>query len=440
MGIKGLFFRFSLPLLIRLNTMRVKKGSTFFTPRLKKDVAFDPGDPKTWWMVYAAQKHHWIPVMAQMYDHSMFLAGVPAKKFYSNAKAHINTMSAVAAYYGFDAVSGGGDTYNYEAEAMGQRMIYSENAMPTVDFRTPLIKEPKDLKKIKIPDWLNAGRIPYILEVIKLSRMMGFKTGKFCAPFSLAIALRTYPNLIRDMKKDPEFVHDLFTFLVDEVLPSYLKVQKSYCGVSMATGPDAWAVFPNLSIELTEKWVVPYAERLFKNCINFGMMTVIAGGGDYCEERIEKFDKNILFKCFDIQKKFLFGMPMLVLGMGRWHEYPLEPVLEYLAPYKEKGIRVSIVANVNARLMRDGPVNKIVDSIRRFIDIFGRDYNLAITLANIPADTPPHHIHAAVASTHTYGRLPLAQNLNKVEFQIPKRGSFQDYIEQMSSGSRLSIQ
>ena len=61
------------------------------------------------------------------------------------------------------------------------------------------------------------------------------------------------------------------------------------------------------------------------------------GGGDYCEERIEKFDKAILHHCFAIQEKLLLGMPMLILGMGRWHEYPLEPVVEYLRRYQEKG-------------------------------------------------------------------------------------------------------
>jgi len=168
-------------------------------------------------------------------------------------------------------------------------------------------------------------------------------------------------------------------------------------------------------------------------------MAVTAGGGDYCEERLEKFDKEILFRCFDIQKKLLSNMPMFVLGTGCWHEYPLEPVIEYLAPYKEKGIRIAIVAYMNARLLRDGPVDRIVDNIKRFIDVLGRDYNLAIILANIPADTPPQHIHAAVAATHNYGCFPLASSLDEVAFEVPERESFQEYVEKMSSGASLNI-
>jgi len=219
--------------------MMAKKGSTPFATKIKKGITLDPRDPKTWWMVYAAQKHSRIPIMALMSDHSMFLAGVPAKKFYSDAKTNVNTTAAVAAYYGFDSASGGGDTYNYEAEALGQKLIYSDNAMPTADFRDPLIKEHKDLKKLMAPDWLSAGRIRFILDVIKLNKVLGYKTGKFCAPFSLAVTLRSYPKLMKDLKKNPQFAHDLFTVLSDEILPSYLKLQKKYCGVSAATGADA---------------------------------------------------------------------------------------------------------------------------------------------------------------------------------------------------------
>jgi uroporphyrinogen-III decarboxylase len=420
--------------------MRAKKGSpSSFIPKVKKGIQPDPGDPKTWWMAYAAERPSSIPVTAQMYDHSMFLAGVPAKTFYYDAKANVNTMAAAGAYYGIDVVTAGGDTYNYEAEAMGQKMIYSDDAMPTIDFRDPLIKEPKDLMKLKAPDWLSAGRIPFILDVIKLTAGMGYKVGKFCAPLSLAVGIRSYPKLMRDLKKNPEFAHDLFTFLVDEILPSYLKVQKKYCGVRAANGADAWAVFPNLSPDLIEKWVIPYAERLFKNCTDFGMMAMAAGGGDYCEERLEKFDKKILFRCFDIQKKLLLNMPMFVLGTGSWHEYPLEPVVEYLAPYKEKGIPLAIMAYVNARLLRDGPVDAIVDNIKRFIDVLGRDHNLAVVLANIPADAPPQHIHAAVAAAHTYGRLPLAPKLDEVNFKVPERESFHEYVQKMSLGAGLNI-
>ena len=129
---------------------------------------------------------------------------------------------------------------------------------------------------------------------------------------------------------------------------------------------------------------------------------------------------------------------MLILGMGRWHEYPLEPVAEYLQRYRGKGIRASIMANLNARLLRDGPEEKIIEAVKRFIEALGRDHHLAIVLANIPADTPPRHIHAAVAATRAYGRLPVAKNLDEITVTVPERESLQDYIDTLSGGTGLS--
>jgi uroporphyrinogen-III decarboxylase len=421
------------------NSTGGKEKSAFVSFEIKDGIRHDPRDPKSWWMAYAAQRPKWIPVMAPMAEHAQYLTGIPARTFYADATVNVHTLAALAAYYGFDNAMGVGDTYNYEAEAMGQKMVYSENAMPTVDSRDPLIKQHDDLKKIKVPDWLNAGRIRFVLDLIKLNTEMGMAGGKFCAPFSLAVNIRSYPQLIKDLRKHPEFAHDLFTFLVDEILTSYLKVQKEHCGIASATAPDAWSAFPNLSPELAEKWILPYAERLFKNCLPFGVKPVVAGSFDYCEERVEKFDKNILFKCFAIQTKLAFGMPLVLLGMGRWHEYPLEPVLEYLAQYKNNNIRAIVMAQINARLLRDGPEDRIIDLVKRLIDIFGRDYNLTVIMSNVPADTPPRHIHAAVAAVHTFGRLPLAENLDRIEFSVPERESFQDYIQKMSEGRGLGF-
>jgi len=90
------------------------------------------------------------------------------------------------------------------------------------------------------------------------------------------------------MRKNPEFAHDLFTFLVDEILLSYLSVQKDYCGITMGLGSDAWAAFPNLSPQLLEEWVVPYVVRLRDNLQDLGMSAMVVAGADYCEERVEQ--------------------------------------------------------------------------------------------------------------------------------------------------------
>lgn len=383
----------------------------------------------------------WIQIGAQMHDHPMILAGVPAKKFYYDAKTLVDTIADVTGYYQLDIFNAWGDNYNVEVEALGGKMIYGENSMPTIDFRDPLIKNPEDLRKLKLKakevDWYKDGRIPFALDTINLSQVYGMNQGLFTAPFSLAVGLRSYPRLIKDMRKRPEFAHELFTFIVDDVLVPYIKAQNDYCDIILALGPDAWAVVPNLSVKDMKEWVIPYNLQVTEKAKKFGVMAMCASG-DYCEERLEKFDVDVLHGCFDVMIESQ-GAPVVVLGMGRWHEYPLEPVRDYTAKYREQGKKVTIVGGINARLLRDGPVEKIVGTIKHYIDTFAHEHNLSIFLINIPADTPPDHVHAAIAATHTYGRLPIADNLDEIEFELPLRESFNEWKQKPTPFPKVKV-
>ncbi len=383
----------------------------------------------------ASSDRPWLQVTAQMHDHTMLLTGTPAKKFYYDAKVNIDASAWVSAYYDFDTMVSAADIYNYEVEALGGKMIYGENSMPTIDFRDPLIKKPEDLDQLrkKELDFKNAGRFPMVLEMMELNLEYGFSTGLFCSPFSLAVGMRTFPKLVRDMRRDPKFAHKLFTFLVDDILTPWIKTQNQSSDVLMAVGADAWACIPNLSIEEMNQWVVPYNLKLMKNTKKFGVMSMNVSG-DYCEERLEKFDKKILHDSFNIEIASQ-GAPALFLGMGRWHEYPLDAVVEFTNRYKEQGVRMMVVGGINARLLRDGPIEKIVDMVKRYVDTFARDHDLTIILANIPADAPSEHIHAAVQATHTYGHLPIADDLDAIDFKLKKIKPFKEWKQEALSKS-----
>jgi uroporphyrinogen-III decarboxylase/putative sterol carrier protein len=378
-----------------------------------------------------------LQVAVQMHDHTMLLAGVPAKKFYFDAKTNIENSVAVSRYYEFDMIAAGLDLYNIEIEALGGKMIYGENSMPTIDFRDPLIKKPEDLAKLKNKklDFRKVGRFPFILELSNLMLEYGFGTGLVCSPFSMAVGMRGFPALYKDMRKNPKFYDELMTYIVDDVLTPWIKVQNEETGNLMITGADAWACIPNLSNKEMMDWVVPYNQRLTQNIKKFGAL-FMSVSGDYCEERLEKFDPKILHGSFDVEIASQ-GAPVIFLGMGRWQDYPLEAVREYTAKYREQGKKVTIMAGVNARLLRDGPADKIIDTVKRYIETFGRDHDLTIFLANIPADTPSDHIHAAVAAVHQYGKLPISENLDKIELKIPKKESFKEWIKKKEKGSTL---
>lgn len=372
----------------------------------------------------------WIPVNVQMHDHAMTLAGMPAREYYRNAETFFSTYSEVAEYYAIDVVRPFADVYNFEIEAMGGHVIHSEDAMPTIDFRDALVKEPEDLLTLKTPDFFRDGRLRFAMDCI---RMQQKPYGRFCGIFSMAVGMRSYPALIKDMRKRPGLYHDLLTFIVDEVLIPYLEVQKDYCGITTAYGSDAWASVPNLSVDELMQWVVPYNRQLADKAEKMGVV-VSLGTGDYCEEDPDKFDEEVVRGAFEVQMASRGGE--LTLGMGSWHRLPLEPVREHTAEYRAAGTPIAIRAGVNARLLRDGPVEAIVAAVRRYVDVLARDHVLSIWLSNIPADAPSEHVHAAVAAVHTYGRLPIGDDLDAIAFEPPQRETYQEWVVDRAGGNR----
>ena len=368
-----------------------------------------------------------LTIGAQCHDHVMYLTKSPAEKFYSDFTFNYEMGELVGRYYNLDSPAGGFDIYDLEVEALGGKLIYGENSMPTIDFRNPLIKTREDLQKLKMKkvDFHTAGRYPSLMSSGGLAQG-GMDMISFCSPFSLAVGLMSFPRLIKAMRKQPDFAHEVFKFIVDDVLTPSIKTQNEVTGALMGIGADAWASVPNVSPDEMMEWVVPYNERLEKNVKKFGVM-IMNVTGDYCEERIEKFDPKILHDSFDVEIASMGGTPAIFLGMGRWHEYPLEAVRDYTEKFRKQGIPVTVTAGINARLLRDGPVDKIIDTVKRYIDAFARDHNLSIFLMNVPYDTPSEHIHAAVAATHTYGKFPIVDNLNDIKIEIPKKVSFEEW-------------
>ncbi|HEX9975895.1 MAG TPA: uroporphyrinogen decarboxylase family protein [Dehalococcoidales bacterium] len=372
-----------------------------------------------------------VPVSLAMQDHAMMLTGTSAKKLFWDAKAMVDAIIEATEYYQPDSARLHIDWYNHEAEALGAKMIYGEHSKPTVDFGQPLIKEPGDLFKLKTPDFYRDGRLPYALECYRLmkEKKNAPALGHCSGPFSLAVALRSYPALIKDLRKRPEFARDLLDFTVDEVLLPYIKVQKEYCGVTSVSGANAWASVPGLSPEELMEWAVPWSKRLKEKALEFGI-TAVSQCGEYSEERLENFDAGILHRSFDVQIAST-GSVSLGLLLGRWQDYPLEPVLDYTAKYRKQGKRFPIQLAVNARLLNDGPIDKIVEVIKRFIRTFVPEHELEISM-HPSAGNNPDHVHAAIAAVRTYSRAPLSGNMDEIEFIPPRRESFQEWKKRMA--------
>ncbi|MBW2010046.1 MAG: hypothetical protein JRJ16_18900, partial [Deltaproteobacteria bacterium] len=111
----------------------------------------------------------------------------------------------------------------------------------------------------------------------------------------------------------------------------------------------------------------------------------------------------------------------------------LDPDLFALGPERVRDFaekhQVFVTAGVDSALLREGPVEEIAARIRHYIDVLGRNGGFSIYLNQIAAETPPDHIHVAVAACKTYGRLPIADDLDQVPFTPPRREGFEEYLK-----------
>ncbi|WP_372677380.1 uroporphyrinogen decarboxylase family protein [Desulfosarcina sp.] len=358
-----------------------------------------------------------IAVGAQSNDHSAQLAGVSTHRFFTDAVTFVRVQLLVTEFYNLDVLSNFWDVYNIEAEAMGQTVVYHPGGIPDTDRTRPLIGTPSDLDRLSPPDPYRSGRMPWVLEINRnyLEMAGTLERVYFTAPFSLAVNIRGYENLVADMFERPRFAHRLFQFLCDDVLSPYLETMREAADIPdlLMDGRDAWASPPMISLDMMDEYVVAYTERLRRNL--GGNLITRGNWGDAKSRDPERFFS---------QKCRCSPGSLSVLDPDLFEVGP-ERVKRYARQHD-----LSVAAGVDATLLKDGPVEAIVQRIKRYIDKMARDGRCMIHLNQIAAETPPEHVHAAVAACHTFGRLPIPENIDDVQFNIASRPSFSEFVRE----------
>ena len=143
--------------------------------------------------------------------HAATVAGLPPGECVKNGELMARAQVVAQERYGQDAYTLFSDV-GILAEAMGSVYHHTTAAIPILD--RPVVQEPADMKKLRVPD-LDQGRLPVYLEATEaLHRSRGDRVPVFCfvpAPFTTAAALRGVEDFLVDTITEP----DLATQLVE---------------------------------------------------------------------------------------------------------------------------------------------------------------------------------------------------------------------------------
>ena len=331
-----------------------------------------------------------VPVYAQLHEFAMQELGVPANEFYTSPELITSGSLEITERYGIDVGYVDYDVYNIEAEALGQKVIFSDGHMPDVDRSAPLITDPEDLKKVRTPNFDTEGRFPMVVEVQSLyEKLTGLPASlQFSAPFSLAANLRGIEALIMDIYRKPDFARGLFEAIVDDVLAPWILYQKKHFPKATSiVGSDASASLPIVNMPILEEWITPYILRLREIC---GPEVYVP---NWVGERYLKNPEELLELKLQVCPDFLEGQ---------------DPDVETLGPqvYKDYAVKqnVPLILGVGASFLASSEPEQISERIQEYVKVGGKGGRLALYLCNIGASTPAENVKAAVEAINTYGK------------------------------------
>jgi uroporphyrinogen-III decarboxylase len=362
-----------------------------------------------------------VPIYAALTEHARYLFGIPARTFYTTPDVFVEAQLLVSEYYGLDLPAVHGDVINIEAEALGRKVVYRPRSAPLLEPGPPLYPSTADIDAIPEIAPQRAGRMPFMLEVY---RLVGERTGLpaerwFTAPFSLLCAVQGYERVVRDAAHDPGFLHHLLATLRERVLLPWIRAAvKHPLPTWAATGDDPWASFPIITPQMYDQFVLPEVIALQEALRPEGYRIAVMGawGDSRADNPAALLEERVRLQ-----------------GALRG----LDPDVQRLGPelYADIANRhgVALGLGIDSRLIHDGPVEAIVNRVRDYIGRAARNGRLTLIINNVPGNTPPAHIHAAVAAARTYGLYPIGERLDEAPCALPDFEPFADFARRKGS-------
>lgn len=219
---------------------------------------------------FELEKGDVVPVGTFMGNHAASIANIPLKEYYNNSDRMVEAQLYGLEEYKQDIVIMQSDNY-YIAEGFGTTTTHYENSTPT--FESGAIKDLSEVKKLKIPDPYEDGRMPIYLNAIsKISKIIGNDVairGTGTGPFSLASHLIGTEKFIMDVTyaeynipgSDKGAIHYLMD-ICSEALTRFL-IAEIKSGAHIVMCGDSLASLDIVSPDIYKHFILPYEQKVF---------------------------------------------------------------------------------------------------------------------------------------------------------------------------------
>lgn len=295
-------------------------------------------------------------------------AGVRYLEYATNFRTQAEAQLRVAEDYDFDYVSVISDPA-CEAADCGGRVKFFPDQPPALDEANALLADKSKLSTLKTPEPSSHGRMQNRLEAVALLKQRAGKDklveGWVEGPCAEAADLRGINNLMMDFYEDPEFIPQLFEFVVNLELAfgrAQLAAGAELIGIGDAAASLVGPKFYN-------QFVWPYEKRLTEGLRAAGARTRLHICGN---------TRSIL------------------AGMGRVGCDMVD--LDSLAPLdegrREMGPKQVLCGNIDpVRVLRDGTPKSVYEAVAECHREAG-DRFIVGAGCEVPRDTPAANVRA----------------------------------------------
>ncbi|MFA5866845.1 MAG: uroporphyrinogen decarboxylase family protein [Actinomycetota bacterium] len=315
-------------------------------------------------------------------NHASRIAGLKINEVNNNGKAMAAASVAAFKKYRHDAVYIFSTTSTV-AEAMGTTMKFPEDDAP--QFVKAAVETREDVKKLKPADPKKDGRLPVYIEATeRCVQEIGdevFMVPIVGAPFTTAAALRGTEDFVRDLYRDPEFVHELLQVSLQSVLNA-IDALVAAGGVPVTVEPIATGSL--ISEKHFREFALPYLKPVYERIHSHGL-------------------PGVLHICGKV-KRVISAMAESGADVLSIDDIDMEDAKNLV------GDKVTLMGNVKPAEVFYQGTPKLMDAETK--DCIRKSYDspksvIVSSGCELPINTPPENVFAFMDAVRKYGSFPI---------------------------------